>query len=254
VRIPGVDRLVAVASGKGGVGKSTTAVNLAAAMSTSGLRVGLVDADVYGPDIPVMMGVRSRPTLDGEGKLVPEKAYGVKLMSLGLLMDAGVPVIWRGPMLSKVVSQFLVDVAWGPLDCLLVDLPPGTGDVQLTLTQSVAVDGAVIVTTPQALALEDVQRGVRMFKEVDVRVLGIVENMSAYVCPRCGAHADVFGSGGGQSTAERFGVPFLGGIPLNPEIRTAADSGSPVSLLSPDSTSAQAYRQVAERVMEAVAA
>jgi ATP-binding protein involved in chromosome partitioning len=244
--------MLAVASGKGGVGKSTTAVNLSVAMARSGAKVGLMDADIYGPDVPVMMGATERPGGSEEGKVVPPERHGVKLVSLGLLVEEGIPVIWRGPMLSKMVTQFLQDVAWAPLDYLLVDLPPGTGDVQLTLTQMAPLDGAVIVTTPQPLALEDVQRGVQMFKTVDVPVLGVVENMSTYICPKCNTETDIFGHGGGRRTAEQFGVPFLGEIPLDMRLRETGDAGAPVTVTEPDSEISKVYQRVAEGLMEAM--
>lgn len=247
--IPGVNHILAVASGKGGVGKSTTAANLAVAMAARGASVGLMDADIYGPDVPVMMGVKERPGMSEDGRLLPLQNHGVKLMSLGLLADSGVPVIWRGPMLSKIVTQFLNDVEWAPLDCLVVDMPPGTGDVQLTLTQAAPIDGAVIVTTPQPVALEDVRRGVQMFREVNVPVLGIIENMSQYVCPKCGTRTDIFGHGGGAKTAEFYEVPFLGHIPLDTEVRRAGDAGAPITVLAPESEAARVYSGIAERLL-----
>jgi ATP-binding protein involved in chromosome partitioning len=247
--VPGVANVLAVASGKGGVGKSTTAVNLAVAMSQEGARIGLMDADIYGPNVHVMMAARERPDGNPEGQLIPMERYGVKLMSLGMIAEEGVPVIWRGPLLSKMVTQFLMDVAWAPLDVLLVDLPPGTGDVQLTLTQSAPLSGAVIVTTPQALVLEDVRRGVEMFRTVDVPVLGVVENMSTYTCRKCGTQTDVFGQGGGMETAERYGVPYLGGLPLDLEVRSGGDSGAPVAAARPESEIAEIYRNVARQLL-----
>ena len=250
--VPGVTRILAVASGKGGVGKSTTAVNLAVAMSQQGARIGLMDADIYGPNVPVMMAAKERPEGNTEGKLIPLERYGVKLMSLGMIAEEGVPVIWRGPLLSKIVTQFLMDVAWEPLDVLLVDLPPGTGDVQLTLTQTVSLSGAVIVTTPQALVLEDVWRGVEMFRTVDVPVLGVLENMATYVCGKCGTQTDVFGQGGGRQTAERYGVPFLGAVPLDLEVRSGGDTGAPVVAARPESEIAETYRGVAKKLLESM--
>ena len=244
--------MLAVASGKGGVGKSTTAVNLSVAMARSGAKVGLMDADIYGPNVPVMMGATESPEGNEEGKVVPPERHGVKLVSLGLLVEDGTPVIWRGPMLSKMITQFLQDVAWAPLDYLLVDLPPGTGDVQLTLTQMAPLDGAVIVTTPQPVALEDVQRGVHMFKTVDVPVFGVVENMSTYICRECNTRTDIFGHGGGRRTAEHFGVPFLGEIPLDVRLRETGDAGAPVTVTEPDSEISKVYLRVAEGLMEAM--
>ncbi len=252
--IPGVEHVLAVASGKGGVGKSTTAANLSVAMARSGVRVGLMDADIYGPNVPIMMGTKERPQMNGEGQMLPLERHGVKLISLGLITGDGVPVIWRGPMLARMVTQFLQEVAWAPLDCLVVDLPPGTGDVQLTLTQTAPIDGAVIVTTPQSVALEDVRRGVQMFQTVNVPVLGVVENMSTYVCGACGTRTDIFGHGGGQRTADQYGVPFLGEIPLDLRVQEGGDSGVPITAADPESELARAYCEVAEKVLEAMQA
>ncbi len=225
--LPGVRHMVAVASGKGGVGKSTVAVNLAAALAGTGARVGLLDADVYGPSIPIMMGLKTaRPTMR-DNRLVPLERYGIGMMSLGFLTDDETPVIWRGPMVAKLVQQFLSDVDWGELDYLVVDLPPGTGDAQLTLAQVAPLAGAVIVTTPQDVALEDVRRGVRMFEKVNVPVLGIVENMAYFVCPDCGARHEIFSHGGGAEAARRFEVPFLGEIPIDPAVREGGTPGFP---------------------------
>ena len=243
--IPGVERLVAIASGKGGVGKSTTAVNLAVALAGLGASVGLMDADIYGPNIPTMMGTTDRPDSNDAGKMVPIDRHGVGFVSLGSLVEPGTPVIWRGPMLAKVVTQFLQDVDWGQLDVLLVDLPPGTGDVQLTLTQSAPLTGAVIVTTPQSVVLEDVTRGVQMFNTVEVPVLGVIENMSSYVCPECDTRTDIFSHGGGRDTAERYSVPFLGEIPIDMGVRQGGDVGTPVVVSAPDSVAGAAYRQIA---------
>ena len=243
--VPGIGKMVAVASGKGGVGKSTTAVNLAVSLAKAGVAVGLMDADIYGPNLPIMMGKKTQPEANDEGRLLPPQSHGVKFMSLGLIAEDGSPVIWRGPMLAKMVTQFLHDVAWGELDLLLVDLPPGTGDVQLTLTQSAPLDGAVIVTTPQSVALEDVARGVQMFNTVGVNVLGVIENLSSYVCPKCGTTTDIFGRGGGRSMADRYGVAFLGEIPIDPSVRQGADSGEPVAVTDPDSTPGAAYHRIA---------
>ena len=243
--IPGIDRLVAVASGKGGVGKSTTAVNLAVSLAECGTTVGLMDADIYGPNVPTMLGSHDRPAANGEGRLQPPVRYGVRFISLGLIIEPGTPAIWRGPMLAKIVTQFLQDVDWGDLDILLIDLPPGTGDVQLTLTQTAPLDGAVIVTTPQTVALEDVTRGVEMFRTVGVPVLGVIENLSTYVCPKCSTQTDIFSHGGGQATAERYEVPFLGEIPIDPVVRLGGDNGEPVVRSAPDSLAGAAYRKIA---------
>lgn len=245
--IPGVTHILAVASGKGGVGKSTTASNLAVALAKTGVRTGLMDADIYGPNVPIMMGSKEQPEVNAEGKIEPLVRHGVKLISLGLLTGDGIPVIWRGPMLAKMITQFLRDVAWAPLDCLVIDLPPGTGDVQLTLTQSVPIGGAVIVTTPQEVALEDVRRGVEMFRTVHVPVLGVIENMSTYICAKCGTETAIFGHGGGQRMAERYGVPFLGEIPLDLQLQIGSDIGEPVA--GTDSPLAARYGEIARRVM-----
>lgn len=251
--IPGVDCLIAVASGKGGVGKSTTAVNLAVVLAAQGANVGLMDADIYGPNIPLMMGAKDRPDLNPEGQMIPLERHGVKFMSLGLIAGDGVPIVWRGPMLAKMITQFLQDVAWAPLDYLLIDLPPGTGDVQLTLTQTAPLAGALIVTTPQAIALEDVRRGIQMFETVHVPVLGVLENMSGYRCRKCGSMHYPFDSGGGAKTADYYDVPFLGEIPIDLQVQAGADKGAPVTAAFPDSEVAQAYSAVATRVRELVA-
>lgn len=250
--IPGVKHMLAVASGKGGVGKSTTAVNLSVALAQEGAEVGLMDGDIYGPNVPIMMGVRERPGMSDEGKMVPPERHGVKVISLGLIAREGVPVIWRGPMLAKMVTQFLQDVAWAPLDYLVVDLPPGTGDVQLTLTQTAPLEGAVIVTTPQPVALEDVRRGVQMFHTVNVPVLGVVENMSTYICGKCKTRTGIFGHGGGRRTADLYGIPFLGEVPLDLQVRRAGDAGTPITAAEPGSEVGRTYRRVARRVIEAI--
>lgn len=248
VPIPGVDRVVAVASGKGGVGKSTTAVNLALAMARAGSSVGLLDADIYGPNVPVMMGLKSQPEMDETLGMIPVERFGVKFISIGLIAGDGVPIVWRGPMLAKMLTQFVYDVAWAPLDCLVIDLPPGTGDIQLTLTQSVAISGAVIVTTPQEIALEDVRRGIRMFETVDAPVLGILENMSYYICPNCDKKHHIFAEGGGQRVADHFEVPLLGEIPLSTGLRAASDAGNPLD--DPSDPVVAAYDRAAKAVME----
>jgi len=244
--LPGIKNTVAVASGKGGVGKSTVAVNLSVALAQDGARVGLLDADVYGPSIPTMMGNRGRPYLQNE-KLVPLESYGVRIMSVGFILDPERALIWRGPLVSQLVTQFLNDVDWGELDYLVIDLPPGTGDVQLTLVQRIPLSGAIIVTTPQDVALADAVKGLQMFREVKTPVLGIVENMSYFVCPHCGGRSDIFGSGGGQRTAERYDVPLLGQIPIDAAIREGSDAGRPIVVSAPESSIAQAFREAARR-------
>jgi len=243
--IPGVRNIVAVASGKGGVGKSTVAVNLALALAGDGARVGLLDADVYGPNVPLMMGSHDRPMQGADNKIRPIDAYGIKLMSMGFFIDADSPVIWRGPMLTKLLTQFMYDVNWGELDYLVMDMPPGTGDIQLTTAQSVPLTGAVIVSTPQDVALLDAGKALMMFKKLNVPVLGIVENMSTFVCPHCGNPTDLFGHGGAQAAAGRYDVPFLGEIPLHLRIREGGDSGRPVVADAADTPEALAFIQVA---------
>ncbi len=245
--LPGVKNVIAVASGKGGVGKSTTACNLALSLAQSGAQVGLMDSDVYGPSIPLMFGVSGQPDAVNQ-KIIPIEQHGLKLMSMGFLANENTPVIWRGPMVHGVVQQFLSDVVWGELDYLVVDLPPGTGDAQLTLTQSAPMAGAVIVTTPQDVALIDARKGLLMFKQVNVPVLGIVENMSYFECPHCHGRTDIFDHGGGERTATSLGVPFLGAIPLVPQVREDGDAGLPVVAAHPDTAVAETYRQVAGRI------
>jgi len=247
--IPEVRHTVAVASGKGGVGKSTVAVNLAVALARTGASVGLLDADIYGPSIPLMMGVAGEPRLTPERKLVPFERFGVRFMSLGFLVDPDSAVIWRGPMVMKALEQLLRDVDWGPLDILVVDLPPGTGDAQLTISQRVRLAGAVIVTTPQDVALADARKGVSMFKKVDVPVMGIVENMSYFQCPHCSGRTEIFGHGGGKREAERMGVPCLAQIPLDPAIRSGGDTGRPIVDADPQSPHAKAFVELAARVV-----
>jgi ATP-binding protein involved in chromosome partitioning len=239
---------VAVASGKGGVGKSTVAANLALALSRLGQRVGLMDSDIYGPSQQMMMGIDEKPWVNPENQIVPIERYGVKVMSLGFLMDVDQPVIWRGPMVMKAVEQFLQDVAWGKLDYLLIDLPPGTGDAQLTLTQKIHLSGAVIVTTPQDVSLIDARKGLAMFQKVNVPVLGIVENMSYYVCPKCGNREEIFKHGGGAKTAEQLRIPFLGEIPLDPKVAIGGDAGRPIVDGDPKSAVTAAYLKIAESV------
>jgi ATP-binding protein involved in chromosome partitioning len=244
--------VVAVSSGKGGVGKSTVAANLAAALASEGQVVGLLDADIYGPDIPLMFGTRERPKVTGERgaeKIVPLEAHGVKLMSLGFLLDEEQPAIMRGPLIAGILKQFLEQVEWGELDWLIVDMPPGTGDAQLSLVQTITLDGALMVTTPQDVATGDVRRAIRMFERVNTRILGVVENMAGYECPGCGHHAHIFGEGGGKRLAEDMQVPLLGEVPLDIDVRVAGDAGSPTAVSSPASAAGRAFRDVAQRLM-----
>jgi ATP-binding protein involved in chromosome partitioning len=253
--ISNVRHVIAVSSGKGGVGKSTVAVNLAAQFAAQGQRVGLLDADVYGPDVPLMFGEKRRPQVTGERgkeKLIPLESHGVRLMSLGFLLEEDQPAIMRGPLVSGVLKQFLEQVDWGPLDWLIVDMPPGTGDAQLSLVQTVNVDGAVLVTTPQEISTGDVRRAVRMFERVRTRVLGIVENMAGLTCPHCGKEIDVFGEGGGRRLAESLNVPFLGAIPLDPAVRVGGDAGTPTVVGSQESEASRAFVQVAAAVSAAL--
>ncbi len=246
-RVPGIKHVLAVASGKGGVGKSTLSVNLACALRHLGVSVGLLDCDIYGPSIPLMMGVREKPTINDSEKMVPPSGHGVKLMSMGLLLDGDQPVIWRGPMIMKTIQQFFGSVEWGDLDFLLVDLPPGTGDAQLTLCQTVPLDGGVIVTTPQEASLGVVRKGIAMFHKVNVPILGIVENMSYFTTPT-GERVEIFGHGGGQAEARRQNVSFLGEVPIFTEIRAAGDQGVPIVVSAPDKPPGQAFLRVAEAV------
>jgi ATP-binding protein involved in chromosome partitioning len=243
--IPGVGHIIAVASGKGGVGKSTTAVNFGLALQARGLKVGILDADIYGPSMPRLLGIKGKPQQLAGDKLAPMEAYGLKVMSMGFLVDEETPMIWRGPMVMSALSQMLKDVAWGELDVLVVDMPPGTGDAQLTMAQQVPLAGAVIVSTPQDLALIDARKGLNMFRKVDVPVLGIVENMSTFICPHCGGRSDIFAHGGAKSEAARLGVPFLGEVPLTLAIRETSDAGKPVLVSEPKSAAAEAYRNIA---------
>jgi ATP-binding protein involved in chromosome partitioning len=239
---------IAVASGKGGVGKSTVAANLALALSRLGSRVGLMDSDIYGPSQQMMMGIDEKPRINEENQIVPVERFGVRVMSLGFLMDVDQPVIWRGPMVMKAVEQFLGDVAWGKLDYLVVDMPPGTGDAQLTLTQKIQLSGAVIVTTPQDVALIDARKGLAMFQKVNVPVLGIIENMSFYVCGKCGHREEIFKHGGGERTAKRLNVPFLGEIPIDPKVAIGGDAGVPIVAADPKSPVTEAFLRVAEAI------
>lgn len=249
--LPQAKVIIAVASGKGGVGKSTVAANLAVALAQTGAKTGLLDADIYGPSMGIMLGVKEQPKVDETSeKMIPIDVHGLKVMSLGFLLDPGTPVIWRGPMVMKALEQLLKDVAWPELDYMVVDLPPGTGDAQITLTQKVPLSGAVIVTTPNEVALIDARKGLAMFQKVNVPVLGIVENMSYFVCPHCGKETDVFSRGGGERTAQELGVPFLGGIPLDAAVRATGDGGTPVVLSAPKSAVAGAFRSLAEKVAQ----
>ncbi|MBM3490137.1 MAG: iron-sulfur cluster carrier protein ApbC [Alphaproteobacteria bacterium] len=247
--LPGVRAILAVASGKGGVGKSTTAVNLALGLARLGLKVGVLDADVYGPSIPRMLGVRGKPHSTGE-KLEPMRAYGVACMSIGFLVDEDTPMIWRGPMVMSALEQMLRDVDWGALDVLVLDLPPGTGDAQLTIAQRVPVTGAVIVSTPQDIALLDARKGLNMFRKVDVPVIGLVENMSYFVCPHCGGRSDIFSHGGARRTAEQMDMEFLGEVPLHMAIRETSDAGLPIVVTRPEAEQAQAYMRLAATVAD----
>ena len=252
--IPGVGAIIAVASGKGGVGKSTTSVNLALALQANGLKVGILDADVYGPSMPRLMKISGKPqTIDGR-MIKPMENYGLKVMSIGFLVEEETAMIWRGPMIQSALMQMMREVAWGDLDVLVVDMPPGTGDAQLTMAQQVPLAGAVIVSTPQDLALIDARKGLAMFRKVEVPVLGIIENMSHFVCPVCGTTHDIFGHGGAKAEATRIGVPFLGEVPLTMQIRETSDAGTPVVVSDPDGIHAKAYRQIAENVWNQVSA
>ena len=250
--IPGIKNLVAVASGKGGVGKTTVAVNLALALKALGAKVGLLDADVYGPNVPVMLGTVEQPRALDERTIIPVEAYGIKMISMGLLNPGDKPLIWRGPMLHSVIQQFLRSVQWGELDYLIVDLPPGTGDVQLTLIQSVAITGTVVVTTPSIVSLADVRKAVEMFRQVHVEILGVVENMSYFSCPHCNGRIDVFGHGEGRRMAQLFGVPFLGEIEIDPQIRIGGDSGKPVASMGEDAPGGKSIFAMARNVMQRV--
>jgi ATP-binding protein involved in chromosome partitioning len=247
IAIPGISNIIAVASGKGGVGKSTTSVNLALGLAALGWRTGILDADIYGPSLPRLLGLKGKP--ESEGRLLkPLMAYGIKAMSIGFLVDEEEAMIWRGPMVVSAIQQLLRDVAWGELDCLVVDMPPGTGDAQLSMAQNVPLAGAVIVSTPQDLALIDARRGIAMFRKVEVPVLGIVENMSYFICPHCGGRSDIFAHGGARDEAAKFGVPFLGEVPLDMAIREQSDSGRPVAAADSDGDFAKIYRSIATQV------
>ncbi len=251
--VPGVHHVLAVASGKGGVGKSTVAVNLALAQAALGQRVGLMDCDVYGPSVPLMLDLHERPKSTDQRRIVPLEKFGLKIISLGLFVEDRTPIIWRGPMINKLLTQFLREVDWGELDFLVLDLPPGTGDAQLTIVQQVPLSGGVIVTTPQDVALLDVKRGVTMFQQVNAPVLGVIENMSYHICSGCGDRAEIFGHGGGEEMARQFQIPFLGEIPLVRDIREASDAGKPLVLAQPEHPQSRAFRAIAERVMTELA-
>ncbi|MBW1789456.1 MAG: Mrp/NBP35 family ATP-binding protein, partial [Deltaproteobacteria bacterium] len=249
--VPGVKNIIAVGSGKGGVGKTTVTVNLAVGLARTGAKVGLLDADIYGPNVPLMIGIEGQPKTT-DNRIEPLSNFGVRVMSMGFLTDPDTPVIWRGPMLHNVVQQFVRQVDWGELDYLLVDLPPGTGDVQLTLTQTVPLMGAVVVTTPQDVALQDARKAILMFQQVRVEILGLIENMSYFLCPQCSARTDIFNHGGGAKTAEKFGVPFLGEVPLDSEIRKGCDLGTPIVIGNTESPVAKAFVQIGENVAKQV--
>ena len=252
VGVPGVGAIIAVASGKGGVGKSTTAINLALALRDLGLSVGVLDADIYGPSLPRLLAIKDKPeTIDGK-RLKPMERFGLKVMSIGFLIEEETPMIWRGPMVMSALTQMLREVEWGKLDVMVVDMPPGTGDAQLTMAQQVPLAGAIIVSTPQDLALIDARRGIAMFKRVNVPILGIVENMSYFLCPECGTRSDIFGHGGARHEAERLNVPFLGEVPLDMAIRETSDAGEPVVATQPDSAHTAVYHGIAERVRDAL--
>ena len=251
--VPGVKTLIAVASGKGGVGKSTVAVNLALGLQAAGKKVGILDADIYGPSQPRLLGLKGQPQVIKGKTLKPMQGYGLKAMSMGFMVDEETPVIWRGPMVVGALNQMLRDVAWGEdgdLDVLIIDMPPGTGDVQLTMAQQVPLSGAVIVSTPQDLALIDARKGLAMFRKVGVPVLGIVENMSTFICPKCGERSDIFGHGGAEAEAQRLGVPFLGAVPLDMDVRLRSDTGQPITATLPDSQHAQIFRDIAKRTWD----
>ncbi len=251
--IPGIKSIIAVASGKGGVGKSTTAVNLALGLLQNGLKVGILDADIYGPSMPRLLGTSDKPRAEGR-TLSPIEAYGLKVMSMGFLVEEDTPMIWRGPMVISALTQMLREVAWGELDIMVVDMPPGTGDAQLTMAQQVPLSGAIIVSTPQDIALIDARKGLNMFRKVNVPILGLIENMSYFICPNCGEQSDIFGHGGAKAEAARLGAYFLGEVPLHMDIRHHSDSGTPIVISDPQGPHAQTYRQIAAKTLERMAA
>lgn len=251
---PRIRNVIAIASGKGGVGKSTTAVNLALALQLEGARVGILDADIYGPSVPAMLGLSGRPDSPDGKSIEPMRAFGIEAMSIGVLVDQDTPMIWRGPMATSALTQLFNETLWGDLDYLIVDLPPGTGDIQLTLSQKIPVAGAVIVTTPQDIATLDAKKALKMFEKVEVPVLGLIENMAVHVCSNCGHAEHIFGSGGGEKMAAQYGVPLLGSLPLEITIREQGDAGQPIVVSAPDGVAAQAYRQTARRLAEVLAA
>lgn len=248
VPVQGIGAIIAVASGKGGVGKSTTSANIALALQAGGLKVGILDADIYGPSMPRLLNVSGRPQSGENRILIPLEGYGLKVMSMGFLIDEQTPMVWRGPMVMQALTQMLREVAWGELDVLIVDMPPGTGDAQLTMAQNVPLAGAVIVSTPQDLALIDARKGLNMFRKVDVPILGIIENMSYFICPDCGGQHDIFGHGGARAEAERIGAPFLGEVPLVMAIRETSDNGTPIVASDPDGVQSRIYRDIADRI------
>ena len=246
--IPGIRNIVAVGAGKGGVGKSTTAVNLALALRETGARVGLMDTDVYGPNVPQMLGIVGQPEVSDDKKMIPPEGHGLKAISMGMLVPADQPIIWRGPMLHGAVQQFMRDVAWGELDYLVVDLPPGTGDVALSMAQSVPMAGAVLVTTPQDVSVSDVRKAVGMFRQLNIPILGVMENMSGFVCGHCGERTEIFGQGGGKRLATDMGITFLGDVPIDARVRSGGDEGKPILIAAPDSPVAESFRRVAKQV------
>ena len=249
--IPEVRHTIAVSSGKGGVGKSTVAVNLALALRQSGATVGIIDSDVYGPDVPLMLGTKGKPGMF-DNRIIPVEAYGLKVMSIGLLVNEKEPLVWRGPMIHSFIQQMLKDVMWGALDYLVFDMPPGTGDAQLSLSQVLPLSGVVMVTTPQDVALLDVRKAIGMFQRLNVPILGVVENMSTFACPHCGQHTSIFGESGGQRVADEYGAPLLARLPLDPETRVGGDEGTPITVRKPDSAQALAFRNLASEVMKRI--